>query len=63
MRIAMILLMAIATSAAPAVATEPGDSRGGSWVETPYQERNVLFDFYLKNLKKLARHYTGYAHG
>jgi len=45
--------MAITTSAAPAVATEPGDAKGGSWVETPYQEQSVLFDFYFDEPEKI----------
>ena len=53
MRLTIILLMAIATSAAPAVATELADTKGGSWVETPYREQNVLFDFYFDEPEKI----------
>jgi len=53
MRIAVILLMAITATAAPAVATDLADSKGGSWVETPYQEQNVLFDFYFDKPEKI----------
>ena len=48
MRIAVILLMAITTFAAPAVAIETEDSKGGQRVGTPYQKQNALFDFYFR---------------
>jgi intracellular sulfur oxidation DsrE/DsrF family protein len=53
MRIAVILLIAITVSAAPAVAIELADSKGGRWVETPYDEQNVLFDFYFDDPEKI----------
>lgn len=53
MRITVILLVAMATSTAPAIASEPGNSRGGSRVDTPYQEQNVLFDFYFDEPEKI----------
>ncbi len=53
MRTAVILLMAIIISAAPAIATELEDSKGGNGVETPYQEQNVLFDFYFDEPERI----------
>lgn len=53
MRTAIILLMVITTCAAPAVATEPAETKGGRWVETPYREQNVLFDFYFDEPEKI----------
>ena len=53
MRTAIILLMVITTCAAPAAATEPAETKGGRWVETPYREQNVLFDFYFDEPEKI----------
>ena len=53
MRIPVILILAITVTAAPAVATDRADSMGGTWVETPYQEQNVLFDFYFDEPEKI----------
>ena len=53
MRIPVILFMAITIAAVPAVATDLTDNKGGTWVETPYQEQNVLFDFYYDEPEKI----------
>lgn len=53
MRISVILLMAISLTTAPAVATDLAEPKGGTWVETPYQEQNVLFDFYFDEPEKI----------
>lgn len=53
MQIAMIVLMVITTCAASAAATELADTKGGKWVETPYREQNVLFDFYFDEPEKI----------
>jgi len=53
MRTAIILLTLITACAAPAAATEPADTKGGRWVETPYREQNVLFDFYFDEPEKI----------
>ena len=53
MRIPLLLLMAITITAAPAVATDQAGPKGGTWVETPYQAQNVLFDFYFDEPEKI----------
>ena len=53
MQIAMIVLMVITACAAPAAATELAETKGGRWVETPYREQNVLFDFYFDEPEKI----------
>jgi len=45
--------MVITISAAPAAAIERAGSKGGSWLETPYREQNVLFDFYFDEPEKI----------
>jgi hypothetical protein len=62
MRLSETLLMAITIIALPAAASDPADPNGGSWVQTPYQQQNMLFDFDLTNPKRSTRHYTGFAH-
>ena len=53
MRILLILLTAASLCAAPAFGTEQGGARGGTWVQTPYQEQKVLFDFYFNDPGKI----------
>ena len=53
MRIAVILLMAITLIAVPTAATDLAETRGGRWVQTPYQQQNVLFDFYFDEPEKI----------
>ena len=49
----MLLLAAASLGAAPATGAEQAETRGGSWVQTPYQEQKVLFDFYFDEPAKI----------
>jgi intracellular sulfur oxidation DsrE/DsrF family protein len=53
MRLSATLLMATAIIALPASASDPAGPNGGSWVQTPYQQQNVLFDFYFDEPEKI----------
>ena len=53
MRIAVILFMAITLIAVPVAATDLAETRGGRWVQTPYQAQKVLFDFYFDEPEKI----------
>ena len=52
MRLPALLLIAVYMITAPAAAEQAG-SRGGSLVQTPYQEQKVLFDFYFDEPEKI----------
>lgn len=53
MRIPVLFLIAAGLSAAPAFGTERAGAKGGAWVQTPYQEQKVLFDFYFDEPAKI----------
>ena len=53
MRLSETMLMAITIIALPAAASDPADPNGGSWVQNPYQQQNVHFDFYFDEPEKI----------
>lgn len=53
MNVAVILLAALWLFSPPAKASGEEDNNGGKWVQTPYQEQNVLFDFYFDEPDKI----------
>jgi len=53
MRVVIVPLLAAAIFAGPAQAAEQPGAEGGTWVQTPYQEQKVLFDFYFDEPEKI----------
>lgn len=53
MRMSAILLAVIGLNSIAAIASNPAPAEGGSWVQTPYREQKVLFDFYFDDPNKL----------
>lgn len=53
MRIPVCLLIAMSLCVAPLGASETEATEGGTWVQTPYQEQKVLFDFYFDEPEKI----------
>jgi intracellular sulfur oxidation DsrE/DsrF family protein len=53
MRISALLLTVAAVTATSRLAAEQQPVKGGSWVQTPYQEQKVLFDFYFDEPEKI----------
>jgi len=53
MRIAGILLMTLSLITFPGLAANAAQAEGGTWVQTPYQEQKVLFDFYFDQPGKI----------
>ena len=53
MKLTDYLLVALLRINAPALASDRVENNGGKWVQTPYQEQNVLFDFYFDEPDKI----------
>ena len=53
MKLTDYLLVALWRLNAPALASDRVENNGGKWVQTPYQEQNVLFDFYFDEPDKI----------
>ncbi|MGD2161347.1 MAG: DsrE family protein [Gammaproteobacteria bacterium] len=53
MQISALLLTVVSVAAIPCLAAEQQPVKGGSWVQTPYQEQKVLFDFYFDDPEKI----------
>ncbi len=53
MRVLILPLLAAAICTGPAHAAGQQGTVGGTWVQTPYQEQKVLFDFYFDEPEKI----------
>ena len=53
MRMPAILLALIGLISIAGIALNPAQAEGGSWVQTPYREQKVLFDFYFDDPNKI----------
>lgn len=53
MRMSAIVLAVIGLNSIAAIASNPAQAEGGSWLQTPYREQKVLFDFYFGDPNKI----------
>jgi intracellular sulfur oxidation DsrE/DsrF family protein len=53
MRFLILPLLVVAIFASPAHAADQPGTAGVTWVQTPYQEQKVLFDFYFDEPEKI----------
>lgn len=53
MRLPAIVLAVIGFNSIAALTSYPAPAEGGSWVQTPYREQKVLFDFYFDDPYKI----------
>jgi hypothetical protein len=53
MRMPAILLALIGLTSIAGIASNPAQAESGSWVQTPYREQKMLFDFYFDDPNKI----------